>query len=322
MRPTPANVLATCRVLPPGELPEWVELLPVGEIVGADGRRFRLDEPASIIAAFASRSLDVVVDWEHASELLAPAGHPAPAAGWVRELELRDGMIWGRVDWTPRGAESVRSREYRYLSPAFRHQNGAVRGLVSVGLTNQPNLDLRALNRVASQPQENDQMDPKLLALLGLASTATAADVLTAVERLNGDLTVARHRAETPPPLDKFVPRADYEVAVNRAATAEKKLDEREKAEREKEIATLIDQASKDGKITPATADYYRGECRQAGGIERFRAFLEKAPKIAGDNVVDPAKLTQGNGAELGADQLAICRNLGITPEKFKATTV
>ncbi|MNN95005.1 Mu-like prophage I protein [compost metagenome] len=51
------------------------------------------------------------MDWEHAIEILAPAGQPAPAAGWFDQLEIREGALWGRVAWTPRAAAQVVSRE-------------------------------------------------------------------------------------------------------------------------------------------------------------------------------------------------------------------
>lgn len=32
---------------------------------------------------------------------------------------MRDGAIWGRVEWTERAAAAIRAREYRFLSPSF-----------------------------------------------------------------------------------------------------------------------------------------------------------------------------------------------------------
>ena len=260
-------------------MPEWVELLPPGTVVaGRDGRRWVNDRPEAILTAFRANRADLPLDWEHSTALLAPAGHPAPAAGWVRELELRDGGIWGRVEWTERGRQSVESREYRYVSPVIdfeRHSNRIVR-ISSVALTNSPNLQIGALN----QTSQEHHMEPEILKALGLAETATPAEAIAAIAQLKSELVTARNRAETPS-LDKFVPRADYETAINRAKAAEDRIAKAEVDSREQQIEVAIKGALEVGKITPATADYHRAQCRQEGGLPRFEAFVAAAPVIA-----------------------------------------
>ena len=39
-------------------------------------------------------------------------------------MEVREGAVWGRVDWTPRGRRSVGSREYRFFSPEITFDPG------------------------------------------------------------------------------------------------------------------------------------------------------------------------------------------------------
>lgn len=130
--------------------PGWIQLLPAGpDVIGRDGRQWKLSDPAAIVAAFQRRQTNMVVDWEHATEHRAPAGLEAPAAGWIDALEVRQGAIWGNVEWTDRAAAQIRAREYRFISPVFQYekQTGEIRALVSAGLTNSPNLQLAALNR-------------------------------------------------------------------------------------------------------------------------------------------------------------------------------
>lgn len=135
--------------------PEWIELIPPGPAVaGADGRRWLHDAPNLILSAFAARTRPMVIDWEHATEHRAPHGLDAPAAGWIDRLESRSGSIWGHVSaWTERAAQQLRNREYRFLSPVFRFEKatGRIVELVSAALTNQPNLNLAALNQRAQQ---------------------------------------------------------------------------------------------------------------------------------------------------------------------------
>lgn len=126
---------ARCREIPldEGEAPEWIQLLPLGpEIVGRDGRAWVMHAPDTVAA---NSEIPMVVDVEHATALRAPMGDPAPAAGWVEELRVvREGDedvgepgIWARMAWTQSGAEMVKSKEYRFISPEFLFEPRAAR---------------------------------------------------------------------------------------------------------------------------------------------------------------------------------------------------
>lgn len=158
------NLSRACNLPLDGTLPKWIQLLPTGPLIqGADGRAWTLGDPAALITAFQRRSKPLVVDWEHASEHRATQGLDAPAAGWIDQLEIRAGAIWGRVDWTPKAAQQIQNREYRYVSPVFTYRKDTqqVVALTSVALTNQPNLAL-SLNRVGRLGAPD--RDPALLA--------------------------------------------------------------------------------------------------------------------------------------------------------------
>ena len=129
-------------------LPERVELVPAGEVKGRDGRRWVNDNPLSILERFALQGTDLPVDIEHSTELRAPKGEPAPAAGWVYRLEVVNGAVWGAISWNETGRALVVGRRYRYLSPVILYNpgTGGIAGLSSVALTNRPNLHLQALN--------------------------------------------------------------------------------------------------------------------------------------------------------------------------------
>lgn len=293
-----------------GGAPEWVELLPAGaRVVGRDGREWVNDRPAEVVAAFnAARPLPF--DYEHATDLAAPRGAPAPAAGWIEALELRDGAIWGRVAWTPKGAEAVANREYRWHSPVFTFEKttGRILRLEGAALTNSPNLPLRALNRCEEVPAMN-----RLLIALGLTEAATEDQALGAVTALRADLATARNRADTPD-LAKFVPRADYDATLARATNAEQRLADQAQAARDAAIEAAVTEAVQAGKITPATLEYHRAQCRTEGGLERFRAFAAAAPVVAGASGLEGRRPEGGAGA-LSEVELAVCRQLGNTPE-------
>ena len=123
------------------EVPEWILVLPAGELHTADGLRFVVDQEAmdDILAAFERRQVDMVIDYEHQTQ----RGEEAPAAGWIKELRADAAGVWARVEWTERGRRYVERREYRYLSPVILvdRKSGRVREIVSVALTNIPRIN-------------------------------------------------------------------------------------------------------------------------------------------------------------------------------------
>lgn len=299
-----------------GTAPAWVELVPAGPaVIGRDGRRWTMSDPAAVVAAYDPRKKPQI-DIEHSSQLKAPKGEPAPAVGWIEEIEVRDGALWGRVEWTADGAAAVTSRAYRYLSPAFAFNGttGEILRIVSVGLTNNPNLDMAALNQTSAQSsQETEKMDKAVLEALGLNADATAAQAVVAIEKLKGEKATALNSAQHPDP-DKFVPKADHQLALNRIATFETKA----KEGREAEIVAAVDAAIEAGKVAPASKDYHLASCRAEGGLERFNAMVKASPEIAGSSKLDGRKPGEGSKA-LTADELAVCRQMDMDPKEFAA---
>jgi phage I-like protein len=212
----------------------------------------------------------------------------------------------------------IADREYRFISPVFtyRRDNGEIVALISAGLTNQPNLDMTALNR-RDEFRTGASMNLKALCqALNLNEEASPEAVLAAVNALI-------KRADNPP-LEKFVPRTDYDAAVKKAADAEATLNQIKASARETEITELVEGAIKAGKITPATKDFYLATCRAEGGIAAFKKFLEAAPVLSVK--VDSGLDKKGDpGAAKGAlseQEKAVCQNLGVTEEDYlKART-
>lgn len=171
--------VALCSEMPQ-VAPEWVQIMPSGpEIKGLDGRKWSMKDPAKLIDMFKNMGLPLVIDYEHGQELKAPEGEEAPAAGWIEDLELRDGELWAKVSWTERAAKAINSREYRFLSPAFAYDASMqILGLSSVALTNKPNLVMTALN---SREQGGKGWDEVSVAL-GV-QVKTPGDVMAALNR-------------------------------------------------------------------------------------------------------------------------------------------
>lgn len=303
--------LAPSGNLPPSE----IMLIPPGaSVTGRDGRAWNNANPQGIVDWFHARNLKIPFDIEHATELKAPKGEAAPAMAWGINLEAKpDGSIWSSVEWTPRGAEMIMNREYSYYSPAiiFDKTTMNIVGIKSVGLTNTPNFHIPALNR---QTQQEETMTlTALLAALALSPTATFDDALNSIAGLKSNLATALNQAQNPS-LDKFVPKADYDLAVNRANDAEGKLTAQAKETLEAAINSEIDAALQAGKITPATKEYHVAQCRQEGGLDRFREFVKAAPAVGESSGLDKKKPGE-EGAALNAEEAKIAAMFGNSVE-------
>ncbi len=179
---------ATAAELPGGnEPPAEILLLPAGEVRTRphDGRLpWQNPDADAVVAATRDMRLDLPVDYEHQAERAKVNGQPAPAAGWIRRVFARDGAIWGAVEWNERAAAMIRAREYRFTSATFqyRRDNRQVMRITGAALVNDPALYMSAI--AGAQPEDEEvEMDlAKLRKALGLAATATEAEILAAAE--------------------------------------------------------------------------------------------------------------------------------------------
>jgi len=300
-----------------GQAPEWVELIPPGpNVVGRDGRQWLFDEQAGMLvqSSFTSRSIDLPIDWEHATQHRATKGEDAPAAGWIKQLEIRDGALWGFVDWTPRASAQVINREYRFLSPVFDFDPDTTRiaRLVSAGLTNKPNFLLTALNQETPEIPPV-KFSPAFLAVLGLPETATEEQAIAAATQLKA---TAQASNSEQPDLTQFVPRADYDMTLSRATNAEQALAAQKKADHDREVESVLTAATQAGKIVPATQDYHRASCQDAAGLQRLKDFVASAPTVG-----DPTNLGERKpdnvATALNAEEQKVASLLGMSEAEF-----
>lgn len=207
-----------------GTPPADVRLIPAGEFRAFDGRPKECDawvlsaaDGERIATAVAKRASALVIDYEHATLHAKRTGAQAPAAGWFRAVEWRDGSdgsepgLWALgVDWTVAAASKIADREYRYLSPVFTYdpKTGRVKEILHAALTNDPALDgLTDLAALAAgffndfQPQEEtprmyDDILERLRYLLNLPTLATPADIVAELDKLKALLQTAAPNME------------------------------------------------------------------------------------------------------------------------------
>lgn len=292
-------------------------LIPEGIFRGIDGRP--TDAPhwiltpergRQIAAALNQRSIDLVVDYEHATLKAQESGDPAPASGWLKPTGFQYidgvGLCSTLFEWTEKAKGYIEAKEYKYTSPVFFYNKaGEILGLHSFALTNTPNLDTLPEARIAaaaqdflSQQSDEDSQMKEFLELmrkrLGLAETASEEEILTAANsafaQIDGvygttlaagqtfteafgkaiELKVAANSQVDPA---QYVPMAVYQEAVANASDAVSKA-------ATKELDDLITAACSDGRLTgKATIDWIKEQAKT--NPEFAKAHIDSLPKIA-----------------------------------------
>ncbi len=305
-----------------GQVPDWIELIPAGPVIkGNDKREWKFTYPQGVIDAFNRNGLDVVVDYEHGSEVRADLGLKAVAAGWIKELQERAGQLWGRVEWTKTAINHIKEKEYRYISPGFRFdkRTGEIVSLKSAGLTNTPNLRMTALNREQTEELKTMELEELLSALrsiYNLEETASAEDVVTAAAAARDAATETANNSQGPD-LNNYVPRQTYDLAINRAQKAETALADRDKQDQDTAIETAINKAIEDGKIAPANKDHFTAMCRTKDGLKNFTDFIASAPVVVSKEERAAGQPTATDKSKLTDEEIAICRQMGIDQAAF-----
>lgn len=283
--------------------PEWVQLIPAGSFSGRDGRGPYLLDGAAVLDAFERGGIDLPVDYEHQTLEAANKAGPVPAAGWIKQLEVREGALWGRVEWTPKAAALIVQREYRFLSPVFRHDKaGRVLALEGAGLTHYPNLDLEP---VAHQKGEPMDLKP-IIEALGAPADADVAQLAAHAKTL-------KEAASRQPDPREWVPMAQHRAVAQELAALQEQV-AKEKAE------AAVREAMSAGKLPPAMQDWARGYAEK--DPEGFAEWVKAAPVIlpAADQASHRVAANSGTGAAVLTDEdRYVCTALGIAEEDFAA---
>jgi len=340
-RPTAAAPL-----LPRGQAPEWVMIGRVGRWEGHP------DGPEVITAArlasaldhferhYEANDADLPIDYHHGSVFAAArGGPPAPAAGWIRQMELRaEGtQLWARVVWTADAARDVAAGRFRYVSPVLRFgapdrvTGRPVPMLVhSLALTNTPFLtELQALNEQSAgqapeQPftQGGDAMP--ILDQMAAALNRPAGEVRQAL-RLHSaqDRDVAAALLEQSARLEQLEAQAAGTAAVRGALGLAAGAGEDvvlnaigalQQTRRDTEAEQLVDGAVRQGRITPAQRDFFLRCARE--DLPGTRLCLNSlAPLVSTPLAGGPAHAGRRRG--LTDAETCLCRQLGLSAEAF-----
>lgn len=333
---------AFIRLIPDGEF-----TAPRGALAGAGPWRLTPEAAARVIAANRTRTADILIDFEHQALLSETNGRPVPAAGWIdpRSLEYRpDGDepgLYGRVTWVGDTAALIAADRYRYLSPVFPadRETGEPLDLLHVALTNFPAIDepisaalsarLGRDGRPAAPAhpkifhQEDSQMEllKKLLAALGLPETTSEPDALAGVTALKtkadaaqAELVALKAASPVAPDPTRFVPIEAMRGVQDQLAALSARIGA-------SEADQVIEKAIAEGRLL----EPQRAWAKDLGAkdLAALKAYVAATPAIAAlSGMQSGAKGGGGDGGAghggLTADELAVCKALGMTAEEFK----
>lgn len=272
----------------PERPPERIQVMRVGTFHLPGGKKLDVtkDHLLSLKKNFDAkvRGVDLALDYSHDNE--------KEAAGWFKGVDLQNNgtELWADMDWTPKGAQSVTSKEFRYVSAEFNpnyQDNETLKKfgptLLGAGLTNRPVIKGQApVIELSEELTEGKGDDVEL------------AEALKEIESLKKENAALKEAA---PKAEIALSEGKKEIETLKAKVMEfeaeaKKLSE-EKITSEKKAK--FDDMLKKGTVVEAQRAPY-----MEGNLEKFSELSQ------------PVKLsTEGSGEDPGA-----------TGEKSKAEQV
>jgi phage I-like protein len=165
----------------------------------------------SIVSEFAKKKeqpnfAGLLIDRDHDS---LDSSKPTTAMGWLMDVEIRDGELYGRIRWTETGRRLVQGGEYRFFSTVYfpssflRIDGDRYRpwALDRLAITSDPRKKGgKPISNRNQKPNETKNKDMKELAtiaaLIGLPADASAADVEAGVRKQTDDFKAIQNRAD------------------------------------------------------------------------------------------------------------------------------
>ncbi len=333
-----------------GEPKREIMLLPMGDITARDGRKWYIRDRAQAEAIVAASQewnggTDMPLDYDHQIRFGAVegVGAQAKASGWAKGLVVRDDGIWAApVEWTAAAEAMLRGREYRYVSPLFNHDaDGRITRIINASLTNTP--AIRELPAVASalggdpNPQDPSmKFTDQLAQTLGLAATATEAEILAAVQSRTAAASASVVLAPVATALGlPATAGADDIVAAAAAAVAEKadpskfapmslvtdlqgQIRALTDGQTEAAATAAVEAAIDEFKVSPAQKDWALGYAKK--DLPGFQAYVAAATAIVPSGAKTTRKLPADAEPELTPELAAAAAAIGCTPEEILAT--
>ena len=332
-------------------VPTEIKILPLGRVHSQKGDFNVDDESFELIRKqFKDRKLDLVIDYEHQtlSDVQAPAG------GWIKDLYKGEDAIIAKVEWTPKAAEYLKNKEYRYLSPVVlvRKRDQKATAIHSVALTNTPAIDgmfalVNSLD-IEDISEGGNIMDLKELAkALGLPETATEEEIKKAVEdavkaaeklkemdgkkpgegdgkpgdgepKPEGADMVANSTILSMLGLKADAKTEDVAASIMAlkagAPDTQAELLALKQRMAERDADEEVQKALKAGKITAAQSEWAKSYALK--DMEGFKGFVDKAPAVVPQGKLDLKDAPAASNSD--EVDVAILKNMGVSMEDVK----
>lgn len=183
----------------------------------------------------------IPIDVAHLS-LESPLPEAHKAIGWFR-VDFAEDAIWARdVEWTEYGAEKLRNREFRFISPAFyADETGEFTSLINCAVTNIP-ATIDALPLVADR---RDSAPKKIT----MSDTEHNDEAATALAELSPEEMQAALEQATAENESLKAKVAELEAALAAAqGTAEQASEQLHRFQKE----ALVSKLTRDGHMQPS----------------------------------------------------------------------
>ena len=245
-----------------------------------------------------------------------PGHEDTRAHAWITEMQTRDDGLYIKPKWSNTGKEIIENAHFKYISPRWVMRKIA-RGifepvrLISVGLTNNPNI---LGDAVANENQKENTMNEllkKLLEKLGFSNEQTAAyidsgkgapteeDILGKADSLVANTAEVDKLKKEKEDLEGKLTTANETKAhaqrdLNESETSRKEAEKLFANERKERIGAMLDFSIKEGRITAANRQAWEDKLEKAEG-EAFTTAANELSKL------DPTVKTNSKTADLGS---------------------
>lgn len=314
-------------------VPRLIRLIPKGHVESQKGDFVVDDESFELIQRrFKGRKLDLVIDYEH--QTLEDV--QAPAAGWITELVNGTDAIMAKVEWTAKGAEYLKNREYRYLSPVVitRKNDKKVVALHSAALTNTPAIDgmfpiVNSLSPDDIKEEETMELE-KLIRLLGLPEGATEADVEAALQAAatkmqshDTELTANKAAADATVlgllGLKEGAKTEEVAAAIMQLKAGDTVLAQEVKSLKEqmakKAADDAVERAMKQGKVSASMKEWATEYAlKDPSG---FSSFVEKAPQVVPMGTLDHPETKDSSNPSENLN-MSVLKGMGLSDEDIR----
>lgn len=314
----------------PAVPPKEFRIFPAGAVESHKGTfQFTEASATKVMARAEKYGNDFSIDYQHGmfNILSADPSESAKAAGWFKP-EVRNGELWATdVSWTPKAAQMLSNREYRYISPAFDHNpdSGEVAMLRNVALTNIPAIyDLEPLlaswagatTEADDETKEEPPTMKTLLALLGLAESASEAEGMAKLSQITQPVTELLSITGKASAMEALGVVKAWKQASDSVPAMHAELSQLKTAATDGKRDQLLAEGKRRGVIPPAYEPVLK-----TMELSQLEAFLKVAVPVVTKEKQEPLTVTQkeidGKTVTLSQEENQVAAMLGISSDVY-----